>query len=233
MKAILIFISTIFFSLQALSKPDPLIGSHWAKKHPNELPFTQCKIFLRGYTAGFIKSVSKVEAIGHRQPLLECRVRPMKHAPKGLQYSIPLGDISIESYGVILNLGFSALLANVHFSNGNAFHELFNIHKGTSFNLNTGVGINFKGYGKTGGILFSINQNSAGAGLEIGKSSLKIKPRGNAIKMKNCLDNNYIIDANTSILRDQNYCDGLKLGDSKKIFFNSSEVNDFTFVYKP
>lgn len=227
-----LIIVALLFSLNIVAKPDPLIGSLWAKKHPNQLPYTNCELTLKESHAGLIKSYSKVS--GRRHRTLHCISRPLKGAPNGLEFIIPLGDFEIKTTGFTAILGLNVLSARVHGLHGKSVSELYNTFKGR-----TVVGgflhyaLVYKKYGTENEIRFHVEDRCLALGLEVGKSTLSINRR-DVIKRKACLNNSYIIDASTAKERDEEYCNDfiVDANNPEKLFFDSSKIDDLQFVYK-
>lgn len=226
----LIIISWLL-SLPISAQPAPLVGSLWAIKHPNQLPYTSCELTLKETHAGLIKSYSSVSGRGHRT--LHCVSRPLKDAPHGLEFTIPLGEININTVGFTAILGLQVLNAHVYQLHGKSVSDLYNIFNGRTvvggFLHYAGV---YKKYGTGNGIKFLVGDRCVALGLEVGKSTLSISRR-DVIKRKMCLDNRYIIDSNAQE-RDEEYCDGLTVdqNNAKKLFFDSAQIDNFRFVYK-
>lgn len=226
-----LIIAALLLSLPLVAKPDPLIGSLWAKKHPNQLPYTRCELTLKESHAGLIKSYSNVSGCKHRT--LHCITRPLKDAPNGLEYIIPLGDIDIKTLGFTAILGLHVLNAHVYNLHGKSVSELYNSFKGKTvvggFLHYAAV---YKKYGTGNEIRFHVADRCVALGLEVGKSTLSINRR-DVIKRKMCLDNRYILDSSIEE-RDEKYCDSFIVDQNKheKIFFDSSKIDDLQFVYK-
>ena len=210
-------------------KLEPLVGSAWAKKNPHKLPYSVCHIQANEFTAGIIKNYT----VWSRPLTLYCTTRPLKNAPHGLEFRIPL-EASIASIGLTGIIGVAPYLFEVSGLDNKSAWALFDRYKGFSFSLGLpALGVVIKTYHTKSKVQINTVARTLYAGLEIGNSRLVIKPVSK-IKKKWCLNNKYIIDGEITQARNQKYCDLTRevLDQGQKPLFNLADLRNLKFVFK-
>jgi len=222
---ILIVASSLFLMMQNLFAAN-LLGSR-AKANPDQLPYSNCSFDFEEISVALL--YGRGCAVG--SVTLECTSYPLKGAPGGLKFSIPLKLQKLEKYGLTLGL-FGHHFCEIHGLDTKLLNVLFGKYIGVEFAIPFPPMALRYAYHENG-----ISIDAGGVGFQsLAGFSYKLS-LPDSLSYKMCMDNSLLIEDTTTV-RDEEYCRKLILSHAEKelppraktkVPFDYSKLANFQF----